>query len=57
MKAYIIALCFFTGCLVALKLCGILDWSWWLVFVPVWAAMFPYAIIIAWATIVAFNEP
>ena len=22
--------------LIALKLCGVIDWSWWLVLVPLW---------------------
>lgn len=34
----------FTGLLVTLKALGYLDWSWWLVFAPIWV---PLSIVIS----------
>lgn len=36
---------------IVLKLCGVIDWSWWLVFIPTFAEILLYASIYAYFTI------
>ena len=36
---------------IVLKLCGVIDWSWWLVFTPTFAEILLYASIYAYFTI------
>lgn len=36
--------------LIALKLCGVIDWSWWVVLCPLWigGAMFLLILVLMW---------
>ena len=34
---------------VAAKLLGLINWSWWLVFAPVWVSIIVVLIILVWA--------
>lgn len=36
---------------IVLKLCGVIDWSWWLVLVPLFAAVLLYVVIVIWYVI------
>ena len=36
---------------IVLKLCGVIDWSWWLVFIPTFAEILLYASIYVYFTI------
>lgn len=34
------------GCIfITLKLCGIINWSWWLITLPIWGSIAAYSII------------
>ena len=47
----------FTAIFVTLKLCGVIDWSWWWVLLPVWGPLATIAVIFgAMVSIIAYDE-
>lgn len=36
---------------IVLKLCGVIDWSWWLVLIPLFVAVLLYLVIVLWYVI------
>ena len=36
---------------IVLKLCGVIDWSWWLVLIPLFASVLLYVVIVIWYVI------
>lgn len=42
---------------IALKLCGVIDWSWWLVLSPTWISVILFLLALLIYVIVDFDQP
>ena len=42
---------------IILKLCGVIDWDWWIVLAPIWGSVIIYLVIIILVAVDDYKHP